>query len=526
MASAARKQKAETRADRVIAFIEFLTIPEGRGVGEPIRLDKFQIKWIRDVYREKNGRRVVRRAILSIARKNGKSTLMAALALVHLVGPEALVNSQIISAGNDTEQAAVVFKLAAIMVRADGELLSMINIIDSTKRMVCWHNGNVYRAISAEADKKHGMSPVVFIYDELAQAKNRDLFDALDTAQGAHDEPLGIIISTQSNDPKHPLSEMIDDGLSGLDETIVCHLYAVPDDPDEPGYVEDIFDERVWKLANPGLGTVRSVEDLRAMARRAQRMPSFENTFRNLALNQRVTRMTTLISKADWKACGGEVKFEPGERIILSLDLATTTDLACLGAMAVEGKARFQPHFWKARDLVEEHTKRDRFRYDLHAKNGLLELSDGRVINTGDIARKIEWYMRNYDVVGLVYDPHRIEYLKKDLDALGIEVYEEEGMGGLRLFPWRQGFISMAPALDALETLVLNYELVHPKHPILTWNVSNAVVVTDPAGNRKFDKEKSRLRIDGAQTLAMAAGKRSQLIDKPEGPSFWETKAA
>jgi phage terminase large subunit-like protein len=519
VAKLARNPTPETRADRVVAFIERLTVPEGALQGQPVHLEKFEIDWIRDVYRENRGRRSVRRAILSIARKNGKSTLMACLALVHLVGPEAVTNGQIMSAANDKDQAAVVFNLAAKMVRADAELMSMVNIIDSTKRMVCWHNGSIYRAISADAGTKHGMSPTVYIYDELAQAKNRELFDALDTAQGAHAEPLGIIISTQSNDPQHPLSEMIDDGLSGLDDTIVCHLYAVPDD------CEDIYDEKVWKLANPGLGTIRSIDDLRAMARRAQRMPSFENTFRNLGLNQRVTRMTTLISKTDWKACGGEVVFEDGEEVILSLDLATTTDLACLGMMAVNGKARFWPWFWKPGDMLHEHAKRDGFRYDLHAEKGLLELSDGRVINTGDIAKKIQWCMQRYTVVGLVYDPYRIEYLKKELDALGIEVHEEADLGGLRLFPWRQGFISMAPALDALETLVLNYELVHPKHPILTWNIANAAVVTDPAGNRKFDKAKSRLRIDGAQTLAMAAGKRAHLIKAPGGTSFWETAA-
>jgi len=516
MASLQRKARAETRADRVIAFIECLTVPEGALQGQPIHLEPFELNWIRDVYREKRGRRSVRRAILSMARKNGKSTLIACIALVHLVGPEAVTNGQIISAGNDTDQAAVVFNLAAKMVRADGELMAMINIVDSTKRMVCWHNGSVYRAISADAGTKHGMSPTVYIYDELAQAKNRDLFDALDTAQGAHAEPLGIVISTQSNDPKHPLSEMIDDAVRGDDDSIVCHLHAVPDE------VEDIFNEKVWPLANPGLGKIRSLEDLRAMARRAQRMPSFENTFRNLGLNQRVTRMTTLISKTDWKACGGPVEFEDGEEVLLSLDLATTTDLACLGMMAVHGLARFRPWFWKPADMIEEHSKRDQFRYDLHAERGLLELSDGRVIDTGDIARKIQWCMQTYKVVGLVYDPYRIEYLKKALDELGIEVHEDEGLGGLRLFPWRQGFISMAPALDALETLTLNGELRQPNHPILTWNIANAVVVTDAAGNRKFDKEKSRLRIDGAQTLAMAAGKRSQLLGKPALPSFWE----
>ena len=143
----------------------------------------------------------MRRAVLSVGRKNGKSALTAALVLAHLVGPEAIRNAEIYSAATEREQAAIVFKIAAQMVRADLELLAMIKIVDSTKTMVCTHNGSVYRAISAEAGTKHGLNPSVVIYDELAQARNRDLYGVLDTAMGARDEPLFVVISTQRNDP-------------------------------------------------------------------------------------------------------------------------------------------------------------------------------------------------------------------------------------------------------------------------------------------------------------------------------------
>ena len=189
-----------------------------------MRPRSLQQAFFRDVYepKQRSGRRVVRRAVLSVGRKNGGSALTAALALAHLVGPEAIRNGEIYSAATEREQAAFVFKIAAQMVRADAGVLAMIKIVDSTRTMVCMHNGSVYRAISAEAGTKHGLNPSVVIYDALAQARNRALYDVLDTAMGARDEPLFVVISTQSNDPLHILSQLIDDGLSRSIPASIC----------------------------------------------------------------------------------------------------------------------------------------------------------------------------------------------------------------------------------------------------------------------------------------------------------------
>ena len=169
---------------------------------------------------------------MSIARKNGKTALIAALVLVHLVGPEAIQNGEIYSAANDREQAAQVFKVAKQIVEADPELSQLVKPTASTKTLACYSNGSVYRAISAEAGTKHGLNPSMVIFDELAQAKNRELYDVLDTSMGAREEPLFVTISTQSNDPEHILSKLIDDGLSDEDDTTVCHLYAADEDCD------------------------------------------------------------------------------------------------------------------------------------------------------------------------------------------------------------------------------------------------------------------------------------------------------
>src|SRR5262245_5113175 len=265
-----RDSYGKNRAKLVIAFIERLTVPSGKGQGKPFKLRKWQKKFIVDIYSPHiGGKRVVRRAILSMARKNGKTALIAAIALAHLVGPEAIRNGEIYSAANDRDQASIVFKFARQMVELEPELMRQIEIIVSTKTMIARRSGSVYRAVSAEAGTKHGYLPSVVIYDELAQAKSRNLYDVLDTSFGAHEEPLFITISTQSNDPEHILSKLIDDGLSGVDPSIVCHLFAADEDC-------ELDDEAQWYKANPALGDFRNLEDFVSAIRKAKRLPAEE----------------------------------------------------------------------------------------------------------------------------------------------------------------------------------------------------------------------------------------------------------
>lgn len=522
------KQRNDTvRIQRIISFIEQLIVPSGSGQGKPFRLDRFQKKFIRDVYgpRTPGGLRRVRRAILSIGRKNGKTALIAALVLVHLVGPESVINGEIYSAANDRDQAAIVFKYAAQIVRADEELISMLKVIDSTKTMVCFGNGSIYRAVSAEAGTKMGYNPTVVIYDELAQARNRELFDAFDTSMGAREEPLLVVISTQSNDPQHPLSILIDDGLSGRDDTTVVHLYAVPDD------AENIYDdEKLWKLANPALGTFRSIDELRVMAKRAKRMPSFESSFRNLYLNQRVDAKSPFINRAEWLGCKQEASLVTGEEVYLGLDLSGTTDITALAGLSAKDGDRASAWFWKPADVLNDHEARDRVPYRVWRDQGYLETPPGRAIDYGWVAGRIGKIMQEYDVIGLAFDRWRIELLLKEFVALGIDAYLEgkdaARAGALRLVPWGQGFKDMSPAIDALEVSILERRFVHDGNPILTWCFSNAMVLPDSAGNRKLDKSKARFRIDGAVAVTMAKGLKARDMMKEPPRSAYDGMSA
>jgi phage terminase large subunit-like protein len=520
-----KKATYSQRVNAIIEFIEKLTIPSGKGVGGPVVLRPFQKKFINDVYGplSKDGKRQVRRAILSIGRKNGKSFLLAALILVHLVGPEAILNGEIYSAANDREQASRVFKYAAQMLRLEPELMPYVKIVDSTKTIVCLMNGSVFRALSAEVGTKYGLNPTFCIYDELSQSRTRDLYDALDTSMAAREEPLFIVISTQSNDPQHILSQLIDDGLSGDDPSTVCHLYATPDD------MEDVFtDKGAWELSNPALDDFRSLSELKTMADRALRMPTFESTFRNLYLNQRVNAESPLIPRIEWVACQGVVEYEDKERIYLGLDLSGKTDLTALVAVSDGEKDRVKSWFWKPADLIKEHERRDRAHYSLWVKQGFIESVPGRAIQYDYIAVKLGEISSKYTVVGLAFDRWRIDDLANALGKIGIDYYVEGKdkvvPGSLRMVPWGQGYQDMTPAVEAVEISIMDRRFIHDGNPCLTWNFANAIPISDAAGGRKLDKSKSRFRIDGATACVMAKGLKSRDLSVEEPASVYETR--
>lgn len=506
------------RAQRVIDFIEMLKVPSGKGHGKPIKLRDWQKQFIIDVYAPTlAGNRRVRRAVFSVARKNGKTALIAALVICHLVGPEAIQNGEIYSAATDREQAGQVFKFSRQIIEMDPELSQMITIVPSTKTLLCKQNGSFYRAMSAEAGTKHGLNPSLWIYDELAQARDQELYEVLNTSQGAREEPLGIVISTQSPDPEHPLSKLIDDGLIANDPNVLVHLYCVPDD------VEEIFNPEIWVSANPALGDFRSTSDLQALADQAERMPSFENSFKNLYLNQRVDVHAPLITRSEWKACQTGKTLEKGERIYLALDLSGKVDLTSLvGVSAEPGVDRVGAWHWKPKEYLADHSKRDNFDYVTQEKQGWLSAVPGRIIDYSYIAHEIARIRNEYDVVGMAYDRWRMDLLMVEFGRIGLECFvdgsDDAQDGALRLVKWGQGYNDMSPAVEALEESVVSRKFQHNGNPVLGFCFANAITTSDAAGNRKLDKAATRFRIDGAVATAMALGLKYRDLVEDTGP--------
>lgn len=480
-----------TRAGKVIQFIEkYCVTPDGAHVGKPLVLADFQKEFIRAVYDNPAG---TRRAYLSIARKNGKSGLIAGLLLAHLVGPEAVLNSQIVSGAMSRDQAALVFNLAAKMVQLSPKLAKIVRIVPSGKRLLGLNMNTEYRALAADGKTAHGLSPVLAILDEMGQVRGpqSDFIDAITTSQGAHANPLLLIISTQAATDADLLSIWLDDAKTSDDPRIVSHVYAAPEGC-------DLMDKSAWEAANPALGLFRSEDDLAEQMKQAQRMPSMENSARNLLLNQRVSTESPFVSPDVWKSCGGSVLDFEDTPVYAGLDLSARTDLTALVIIGkVDGVWQTVPHFWTPEQGIADRAHKDRSPYDVWARQGLLHTTPGATVDYEYVAMQIVEILADLNVQAIAYDRWRMDLMMREFERLGVT---------LPLMPFGQGFKDMSPALDAVEAELLNGRVAHAMHPVLTMCAANAVVTKDPAGNRKLDKGRATGRIDGMQAMAMAFG--------------------
>lgn len=477
----------------MIRFIEgYCRVPEGKLVGKPIVLADFQKRFIREVFDNPAG---TRRAYLAISRKNGKSALIAAIALAFVIGPEKQQNAQIISGARSREQAALVFKLASKMIYLNPALVKLVRIIASAKTIIGLVANVEYRAISAEAGTAHGLSPLLAILDEVGQIRGPqdDFVEAVETGQGAHEKPLLIAISTQAPSDADLFSIWLDDAERSADPTIVSHVYAAPKDC-------ALDDRKAWEQSNPALGVFRSLEDVEAQAKKAIRLPSAENGFRNLTLNQRVTRFTPFVSPSVWKAGNSSIDlsaFSEGP-VWGGLDLSVTTDLTCLVLVTQKaGLWHVLPTFWTPEATLADRAQRDRAPYDAWVRDGHMKATPGPAVEYDFVARDIKALTAGMQIEKIAFDRYRMATLQKELDRADV---------ALPLEPFGQGYVSMAPAIDATEIEFLHERIRHGGHPVLTMCAATAVIIKDPAGNRKLDKSKSTGRIDGMVALAMAMG--------------------
>jgi phage terminase large subunit-like protein len=486
-----------TAAD-VIAFIEEVCfIPEGRFVGKKLELFEWQKAEIRRIYDNPHG---TRRAILSVGRKNAKTTLAACLLLAHLCGPPARnkPNSQLYSAAQSRDQAGIIFALAAKMVRLNPDLAQAVTIQETAKSLFCRELGTRYRALSADATTAYGLSPALVIHDELGQVRGprSALYEALETATGAQENPLSIIISTQAPTDVDLLSVLIDDALAEHDPHTVVKLYSAPPELDP-------FAESTIRLANPAFGTFLNAREVLAMAQDAKRMPAREVEFRNLILNQRIEVSSPFVSPAVWAACSGAVEPLEGLPVYGGLDLSAVNDLTALVLIGWRaGKWHVVPTFWLPSEGLAEKATSDRVPYDLWHAQGHLQVTPGKTVSYEFVAAHLRRLFQRYNIQKLAFDRWNFKHLQPWLLRAGFT----EQMVKERFVEFGQGVVSMSPAMRDLEQVLLDGTLVHGGHPVLSMCVAHTVITQDDAGNRKPSKKKSTARIDGLVALLMAIG--------------------
>lgn len=483
---------AKPTAADAIAWIEsHCIIPEGKLVGQPVKLTRPQKEWLALIYD-----RDTRLFILSMGRKNGKTAFSAMIVLLHLVGPMHARNSQIFSAAQSRDQAAILFTLAAKMVRQSPTLSQYVGIRDTAKQLYCTELGTLYRALSAEASTAYGLSPALVIHDEDGQVRGprSELFEALETAAGAQESPLSIVISTQAPTDADHLSLLIDDATAGGDPRTVVKLYTADENLDP-------FSDEAIRQANPHFDVFMNKKEVRSQAETARRMPSAENAFRNLVLNQRVNLTAPAFSKSVWEACAGPINplvFQ-SRPVYLGLDLSFVNDLTACVAIACDdnGVWHVQPRFWAPTVGLRERAHRDRVPYDVWARSGLITLTPGASVDFAFVAAELRKMQETMKVARLAFDRWGIKFLAPELARQDVTIPME---------PFGQGFQSMSPAFTALETEVLNVKLRHGGNPVLRMCAANAIIKMDEAGGRKLDKSKDTGRIDGMVALVMAMG--------------------
>ena len=493
----------DERAERNIAWCEkYLFLPEGKHVGEPLKMAEFMRDDFRAIYGNPHG---TRRAIISRGRKNAKSVECACIVLLHLCGPEYQPNGSLYSCAQSRDQAGIIFDRASKMVKLSPILRRVVKIRESAKELRCPGVGTMYKALSAETSTAFGLSPVVTIHDELGQVKGPryPLYEALETATAAQEEPLTVVISTQAPSDADLLSMLIDDAATGADPRTILRFDTAPMD-------DDPFEEETIEKANPALHIFMNAAEVLAMAEDARRLPAREAEFRNLILNQRVEASNPFVTPSVWKSCGGEVlPFASTTPLYGGLDLSSVADLTALVLIGQPDAKKWhvKPTFWLPSDGLAEKSRTDRVPYDLWAKQGFLETTEGNSIKYETVAKILRDLFNRYNIRKLAFDRWNIAHLKPWLEKAGFSA----NMIDDRFVEFGQGTASMSPALRSLEELLRDKQIVHGNHPVLTMCAACAVVEGKDDANRRLSKNKSSGRIDGLVALAMAVGVAQQM---------------
>jgi len=490
---------------RAIKFFDFLKHSKGQWADKPVTLESWQqfILWCVFGWKRANGMRRFRTVYAEVARKNGKTTMLAGIGLYMLIA-DGEAGAEVYSAATKRDQAKIMWVEAARMARKSSGLVKILDIFGdkNPKATACSisvsSTASKYEPLGRDADSMDGLNVHCALIDELHAHKTRDMVDILDTATGARRQPLILMITTagfnrqticyEINDyTKKVLSDLVeDDSFFGM-------IFTLDDD-------DDWEDETNWVKANPNLGVSKRMDDMRDKATKAKAMPTALNAFLRLELNIWTQAETRWINLEHWDACNKPFDIETlrGRECYGGLDLSSTLDTTALVLVFPPTKPDDDyvalSYFWVPDDNIIKRAKQDRFPYDLWEKRGLIEATPGEVVDYDFIQAKIEELARVYNIREIAFDRWNATSLINRLAERHVT----------KLIEFGQGYAGMSPAAKLFESKYVSHQLNHLGNPVLSWMAGNVVVTSDPAGNIKPDKDKSIERIDGITALLMA----------------------
>lgn len=489
---------------RIVRFCSgYLRHFEGQWAGEPFELLDWQrdglvlplYSWVRP-----DGTRRFRECSVWVAKKNGKTTLTAALVLIGVFG-DGEPGAEVYAAANTRDQAGMIYRKAEAMAKASPELARRLKFAPSRKRFTHPESLSFFQALSADAGANEGLNASTLIKDEVhawSSGPGRRLHDALKFAGGSRVQPLFIDISTAGDDEESLGFELYSYAKAVRDGVVAdTSLLPVIHEADKGA---DPADEEQWRKANPSLGVTLSVDQFRDDYQRAANGgPNAMIPFRRYKMNQWVTRTAQWIEPEDWKACSdGAINPDSmsGLPCCGALDLGLVNDsTAIVFAFKMDdGRFGLLAWFYLPEDVAKEKEAEDRgARYTEWADGGFYTLTPGNVTDFGFIKDECQRLIAKYNPREFAYDPFKTQQITQDLAADGLPVVE-----------FRQTFLAMSEPCMDFERHVRGRLFEHFRNPALTWQVCNAVTTRDSAGNIKLDKRNKRKKIDGAVASVMA----------------------
>lgn len=486
------------KADRAVTFIENLCHTKGKWAGTPFWLLPWQEQLIRDIFGivKPDGNRQFRTAFVEICKKVGKSELAAAVAL-YLLYADNEPSAEVYGAAADRQQASIVFDVAKQMVEMAPALMKRSKLMGATKRIVNYSNAGYYQVLSAEVGGKHGFSVSGLVFDEIHTQPNRQLYDVLTKGSSdARQNPLHFIITTAGND-RHSIAYELHtkavDILEGrrVDPTFYPVVYGLKDD-------EDWEDEANWYKVNPSLGYTVDIERLRDAYREAKQNPADEITFKWLRCNMWVSSTVAWIPDAIYMRGNEPIDMDAlaGRDCYAGLDLSSTGDITALVLIFPprdeEEKYVLLPYFWIPEETIPRRVKANSVPYDIWEKQGYIMSTEGNVIHYDFIEKFIMDLSEKYHILEIAVDRWNATQMIQNLEGEGFTIV-----------PFGQGFSSMSAPTKEFYRLLMEGRIIHGGNPVLRWMAGNVVIDTDPAGNIKVTKAKSKEKIDGIVAAIM-----------------------
>lgn len=494
----------ERLANRVCTFIELLPHTKGRWARERqlITLEPWQIFILTTVFGwvDEDGLRRFKTVYTEIPRKNGKSAISSGVGL-YMLAADGEAGAEVYSAATTRDQAAIVWQTAKSMADRSPGLTRRFGVSTSAHTIYIEHNESVFKPLSRDQGGNHdGYSVSCGIIDELHAHKTREIFDVIETATGSRDQPLLWNITTAGSNragicyEQRAYTIKLLNGVSADDEYFGI-IYTIDDD-------DDWTDPKVWVKANPNWNVSVSPDDIARKARKAIETPAAQNNFLTKHLNVWCNANTSWMNMQSWDGCGKGISLEKYRacNAWLAVDLASKTDLACIGIIIEtdNGFAAFVVSFLNEQAVEDGRNSQ----YSGWVRSGDIIQTSGNVTDYEAVEDEIRRLCDLLNVQDVCFDPWQAQRTMQNLMADGLPVIE-----------YRQTVQNMSEPMKDLEALVLSGELVHSNNPALNWMMSNVVCHTDAKENIYPRKEFPENKIDGPVALIMANGRRLSAVD-------------